>query len=383
MLKFAGYKVPDRVHVHGFITVSGEKMSKSRGTGLSPLRYLELGMNPEWLRYYLAAKLNARVEDIDFNPEDFVARVNSDLVGKLVNIASRCAGFLVRRFDGRIAPVDHGAHEGFARPWAGPEAVAALYEQREYGKAIREVMQFADAVNQFVDAEKPWELAKDPARAEDLHRCCSTALRAFRDLTLLLAPVLPALAERVRGFMNLPALDWASLAEPLPAGHRIEAYQHLMTRVDPKQLDALFDSPAATASAAAPAAKAKVEPKPAAQSDATTPEGTISIDDFAKVDLRIARIVAAETVEGSDKLLKLTLDAGEGRTRTVFSGIRRWHAPESLAGRLTVMVANLAPRKMKFGLSEGMVLAASFPDDGGGVFLLDPQEGARPGMKVR
>jgi methionyl-tRNA synthetase len=279
--------------------------------------------------------------------------------------------------------VDHGAHEGFARPWAGPEAVAALYEQREYGKAIREVMQFADAVNQFVDAEKPWELAKDPARAEDLHRCCSTALRAFRDLTLLLAPVLPALAERVRGFMNLPALDWASLAEPLPAGHRIEAYQHLMTRVDPKQLDALFDSPAATASAAAPAAKAKVEPKPAAQSDATTPEGTISIDDFAKVDLRIARIVAAETVEGSDKLLKLTLDAGEGRTRTVFSGIRRWHAPESLAGRLTVMVANLAPRKMKFGLSEGMVLAASFPDDGGGVFLLDPQEGARPGMKVR
>ncbi|MCZ8108932.1 MAG: methionine--tRNA ligase subunit beta, partial [Burkholderiales bacterium] len=390
MLKFAGYKVPDRVNVHGFITVSGEKMSKSRGTGLSPLRYIELGMNPEWLRYYLAAKLNARVEDIDFNPEDFVARVNSDLVGKLVNIASRCAGFLVKRFDGRLAPLDHGAHEGFAKPWAGPEAVAALYEQREYGKAIREVMQLADAVNQYVDAEKPWELAKDPARAADLHRCCSTALRAFRDLVLLLAPVLPAMAQQVRAFMNLPSLDWAALDAPLPAGHRIEAYRHLTTRVDPKQLDALFEPPVA----AAPAAGAKAAPpaptQAASQAEAKStapasapPEGTISIDDFAKVDLRIARIVAAERVEGSDKLLRLTLDAGEGRTRTVFSGIRSWHAPESLVGRLTVMVANLAPRKMKFGLSEGMVLAASFPDDGGGVFLLEPQDGAQPGMKVK
>jgi methionyl-tRNA synthetase len=381
MLKFAGYKVPDRVNVHGFITVSGEKMSKSRGTGLSPLRYLELGMDPEWLRYYLAAKLNARVEDIDFNPEDFVARVNADLVGKLVNIASRCAGFLVKRFDGRLAALDHGAHEGFARPWSGPEAVAALYEQREFGKAIREIMQFADAVNQYVDAEKPWELAKDPARAADLHRCCSTALRAFRDLVLLLAPVLPSLAERVRAFMNLPATDWAALAEPLPAGHRIEPYRHLATRVDPKQLDALFEAPAAAAGAPTADTKAAA-PKPDAKG-AAAPEGTVSIDEFAKVDLRIARIVAAEHVEGSDKLLRLTLDAGEGHTRTVFSGIRKWHAPETLVGRLTVVVANLAPRKMKFGLSEGMVLAASFPDDGGGVFLLDPQEGAQPGMKVR
>ncbi len=252
-------------------------MSKSRGTGLSPLRYLELGMNPEWLRYYLAAKLNARVEDIDFNPEDFVARVNSDLVGKLVNIASRCAGFLVKRFDGRLAAVDHGAHEGFARPWAGPEAVAALYEQREFGKAIREVMQLADAVNQYVDAEKPWELAKDPARSDDLHRCCSTALRAFRDLVLLLAPVLPSMAEQVRGFMNLPSLAWAALDEPLPAGHRIEAYRHLATRVDPKQLDALFEAPAAAASPAADAkaaapAKAGAGPprRPKARSRSTT-----------------------------------------------------------------------------------------------------------------
>jgi methionyl-tRNA synthetase len=391
-LKFAGYKVPDRIHVHGFITVSGEKMSKSRGTGISPLRYLELGMNPEWMRYYLAAKLNARVEDIDFNPDDFVARVNADLVGKLVNIASRCAGFLVKRFDGRLAGIDHGAHEGFAKPWSGPEAVAAHYQQREFGKAIREVMQFADAVNQYVDAERPWDLAKDPAREADLHRCCSTALRAFRDLVLLLAPVLPATAEKVRGFMNLPATDWAALASPLPEGHQINAYQHLLTRVDPKQLDALFDlapteAPAAATKVAAakPAAKSG-GPGAAVQASAsasTSDNGLISIDDFTRVDLRIALIVAAEAVEGSDKLLRLTLDVGEGQLRNVFSGIKAWYQPEQLTGKLTVMVANLAPRKMKFGISEGMVLAASSDDDGGGVYLLDPWPGARPGMRVR
>jgi methionyl-tRNA synthetase len=220
MLHFAGYKVPDQVNVHGFITVSGEKMSKSRGTGISPLRYLELGMNPEWLRYYLAAKLNARVEDVDFNPDDFMARVNADLVGKLVNIASRCAGFLLKRFDGRLAPIEHDAHEQFSRPWSGPEAVATLYEQREFAKAVREIMQFADAVNQYIDTQKPWELAKDPLQSEALHRCCSTALRAFRDLTVLLAPILPVLAEQVRVFMNLPATDWAALETPLPSGHR-------------------------------------------------------------------------------------------------------------------------------------------------------------------
>jgi len=405
-LKFAGYKVPDKIYVHGFITVSGEKMSKSRGTGISPLRYLELGMNPEWMRYYLAAKLNSRVEDIDFNPDDFVARVNADLVGKLVNIASRCAGFLVKRFDGRLAGLDHGAHEGFAKPWSGPEAVAAHYQQREFGKAIREVMQFADAVNQYVDAERPWDLAKDPAREADLHRCCSTAFRAFRDLVLLLAPVLPATAEKVRAFMNLPATDWAALASPLPEGHQINAYQHLLTRVDPKQLDALFDLapaeiPAAATKAAGTKATAATPGKAAAKSGAAgsstlasasasssgsssnSDDGLISIDDFTKVDLRIALIVAAEAVEGSDKLLRLTLDVGEGRLRNVFSGIKAWYQPEQLTGKLTVMVANLAPRKMKFGISEGMVLAASSDDDGGGVYLLDPWPGARPGMRVR
>ena len=394
-LKFAGYKVPDKIHVHGFITVSGEKMSKSRGTGISPLRYLELGMNPEWMRYYLAAKLNARVEDIDFNPDDFVARVNADLVGKLVNIASRCAGFLVKRFDGRLAGFDHGAHEGFAKPWSGPEAVAAHYQQREFGKAIREVMQFADAVNQYVDAERPWDLAKDPARGADLHRCCSTALRAFRDLVLLLAPVLPATLEKVRAFMNLPATDWASLATPLPEGHQINAYQHLLTRVDPKQLDALFDLPPAQTPADTPATAVKASgakgaaatPAKAAESAGTSAaaanDGLISIDDFTKVDLRIALIVAADAVEGSDKLLRLTLDVGEGRLRNVFSGIKAWYRPEQLTGKFTVMVANLAPRKMKFGISEGMVLAASADDDGAGVYLLEPWPGARPGMRIR
>ena len=381
-------------------------MSKSRGTGISPLRYLELGMNPEWMRYYLAAKLNARVEDIDFNPDDFVARVNADLVGKLVNIASRCAGFLVKRFDGRLAGLDHGAHEGFAKPWSGPEAVAAHYQQREFGKAIREIMQFADAVNQYVDAERPWDLAKDPAREADLHRCCSTALRAFRDLVLLLAPVLPATVEKVRVFMNLPATDWAALASPLPEGHQINAYQHLLTRVDPKQLDALFDLPPAELPAAATkatgtTATAATPGKAAAKSGGTgsstqasasasssgsssaSDDGLIGIDDFTKVDLRIALIVAAEAVEGSDKLLRLTLDVGEGRLRNVFSGIKAWYQPEQLTGKLTVMVANLAPRKMKFGISEGMVLAASSDDDDGGVYLLDPWPGARPGMRVR
>ena len=395
-LKFAGYKVPDRVWVHGFITVSGEKMSKSRGTGISPLRYLELGMNPEWLRYYLAAKLNARVEDVDFNPDDFVARVNSDLVGKLINIASRCAGFLVKRFDGRLGPIDHEAHDEFVRPWAGPEAVGALYEQREFGKALREIMLLADAVNQYVDATKPWELAKDPARAAELLRCCSTALRAFRDLVLLLSPVLPDLARRVAAFMNLPATDWAALGTPLPEGHRINAYQHLMTRVDPKQLDALFEPPASTGAEPAPApargtASATASATPTTAAGASAPAsraasagpGVATIEDFGKLDLRVARIVAAEIVAGSDKLLKLTLDVGEDRARTVFAGIKAHHTPEQLAGRLTVMVANLAPRKMKFGVSEGMVLAASFPDDGGGVFLLDPQPGAQPGMRVK
>ncbi|HRO62112.1 MAG TPA: methionine--tRNA ligase, partial [Burkholderiaceae bacterium] len=251
MLHFAGRKTPERVNVHGFITVSGEKMSKSRGTGISPLRYLELGMNPEWLRYYIAAKLNSHVEDVDFNPDDFVARVNADLVGKLVNIASRCAGFLVKRFDG---PVDEEAHRTFAAGWAGADAVAALYDGRDYGKAIREIMAYADRVNEYIDSRKPWELAKDPDKAGALHVVCSTALRAFADLVLLLAPVLPATAERAGAMLRLPSSAWSAIGRPLPEGHGIEPYKHLMTRVDPKQLDALFDLPEAGSEAGAASA---------------------------------------------------------------------------------------------------------------------------------
>ena len=387
MLEFANlpYKVPDHVYVHGFITVSGEKMSKSRGTGISPLRYLELGMNPEWLRYYIAAKLNANVEDVDFNPDDFVARVNSDLVGKYVNIGSRCAGFIAKRFEGRLLG-DEGANAVIRQMQAAAGPIGELIEAREYGKALREIMLLADQANLYVDTHKPWEIAKDPARAAELHRVCSDALQMFRLLTLYLKPVMPALAANVEAFLNVPPMAWADAGVLLGAGHRINEYKHLMTRVDPKLLDALFDLPASAAPAAAPApAKEKkpvsaTPPAAAPAPAAAAAEGTISIDDFAKVDLRVALIAHAEPVEGADKLVKLTLDLG-GQTRTVFAGIKSAYAPESLKGRLTVMVANLAPRKMRFGLSEGMVLAAS--GEGPGIFLLSPDSGAQPGMKVK
>jgi len=372
MLHFSGRKVPNHVFVHGFITVSGEKMSKSRGTGISPLKYLELGLHPEWLRYYIAAKLNARVEDVDFNPDDFVARVNSDLVGKYINIASRAAGFIGKRFDGMLSG-DLGV-EGMTvldALRAQREAIETLYEQREYGKALREIMALADRVNEYVDTHKPWELAKQQGMDAALHDVCSTCIEAFRILTIYLKPVLPALAAQVEAFLDVKPLQFADVATPLGA-HKIGTYKHLMQRVDPKLLDALLE-PAVEAAPPAPA--------PGGEPMADT----ITIDDFAKVDLRIALIVNAEKVEGSTKLLKLTLDVGEGRTRTVFSGIQSAYAPEDLIGKHTVMVANLAPRKMKFGVSEGMVLAASHGDEKGhpGLYVLSPGEGALPGMRVR
>ncbi|MGE0311148.1 MAG: methionine--tRNA ligase [Lautropia sp.] len=381
-LAFSGFKAPDRVHVHGFLTVNGEKMSKSRGTGLSPLRYLELGMNPEWMRYYLAAKLNARMEDVDFSAADFLARVNSDLVGKLVNIASRCAGFLVKRFDGRLAAPDATTAARFAAGWPGAAQVASLYEAREFSRAMREIMGFADVVNQFVDHEKPWELARDPASADRLHRVCSDAIRAFRDLIVLLSPVLPATAAKAFDFLGVDGVGWSDLDTPLPAGHRIGAYAHLMQRVDQKQLDALFDAPPPAPASAQPGSTAGASPPAGIAATAGVSAGaTIGIDDFARVDLRVARIVSADRVEGSKKLLRLRLDLGDMGERQVFSGIANHVAPETLAGRLTVVVANLAPRQMKFGVSEGMVLAAG--DDGGGLYLLRPDDGATPGMPVR
>ena len=384
MLKFSGLKVPNNIFVHGFITVSGEKMSKSRGTGISPLRYLDIGMNPEWLRYYIAAKLSAKVEDIDFNPDDFVARVNSDLIGKYINIASRAAGFIAKKFDGAVATGWATASDTFLFNLrdAAPQ-LAALYDGREYGKALRLIMDQADAVNAYVDANKPWELAKDPARSADLQEVCSRLLEAFRILTIYLKPVLPALAVQVEALLNIAPLQWADIDNPLPDGHKVNPYSHLMTRVEPKMLELLFDAPVAevavidAAAAAAPiAAPANAGIAPLA--------AEIKIDDFAMVDLRIALIVNCEAVAGSDKLLRLTLDAGEGRLRNVFSGIKSAYQPEELIGKMTVLVANLAPRKMKFGISEGMVLAASAADEGAtpGIYILNPWPGAKPGMRV-
>lgn len=379
MLKFSGRKTPDKIHVHGFLTVNnGEKMSKSRGTGLDPLKYLSLAMNPEWLRYYLAAKLNAKNEDIDFNADDFMARVNSDLIGKYVNIASRAAGFLSKRFDGKLGNVSEDGNVLITALRQASSHISALYEQRELGFVMREIMALADRVNEYVDVNKPWELAKKPELESSLQGVCSVCLEAFRLLTLYLKPVLPALAEQVEGFLNMPSMKWVDAELPLPTGHVIGGYKHLMQRVTQDQLDALFEPPTPDLSAQA-----------AIESIATIPGGeaiapTISIDDFAKIDLRIALIVNCEAVEGSTKLLRLTLDVGEGRMRNVLSGIASDYKPEDLIGKHTVMVANLAPRKMKFGVSEGMVLAASHADAKvqPGIYVLEPMPGAAPGMRI-
>ncbi|MFM2052396.1 MAG: hypothetical protein RL456_433 [Pseudomonadota bacterium] len=369
-LHFSGRKTPDNVFVHGFLTVNnGEKMSKSRGTGLDPLKYLSLGMNAEWLRYYIAAKLNAHVEDIDFNRDDFTARVNADLVGKYINIASRAAGFISKRFGGQLSG-DLGVEGRVLLDTlrAHRDTVTDLYEARELGKVLREIMALADRVNEYVDQNKPWELAKQAGQDAVLHDVCSVCIEAFRLLTIYLKPVLPKLASQVEAFLQVEPLDFHAASRALGA-HTIGTYQHLMQRVDPKLLEELFALP---------------EPeKFVPGGEDIAPE--IKIDDFTKVDLRIAKIVKAETVDGSTKLLRLTLDAGEGRTRNVFSGIASAYKPEDLAGKLTVMVANLAPRKMKFGVSEGMVLAASDADEkkNPGIFVLEPFPGAQPGMRVR
>jgi methionyl-tRNA synthetase len=365
------------VYVHGFITVSGDKMSKSRGTGISPLRYLELGMNPEWLRYYIAAKLNANVEDLDFNPEDFLARVNSDLIGKYVNIASRCAVFLSRKFDGALSATEHRLPAVFQ---AKSAAIAELYEQREFAKALREVMALADLANQFVDEQKPWELSKQSGAERRLQEVCSIAINLFRVLTVYLKPVLPKLAADAERFLGIAPLQWSDAAKLLPAGHRIREYRHLLTRVEAKQLDQLFD--AASVPQPTPPQRHAEKQQHQAKEHAVTPE--ITIEDFARLDLRVARIVRAEAVEGADKLVKLTLDLG-GATRTVFAGIKSAYAPDALEGKLAVLVANLAPRKMKFGLSEGMILAASGENTGDapGIFLISPDAGAQPGMRVK
>ena len=378
MLHFSGRKTPDNVFVHGFLTVNnGEKMSKSRGTGLDPLKYLSLGMNPEWLRYYLAAKLNARNEDIDFNADDFMARVNSDLVGKYINIASRAAGFIAKRFAGRLGEISADGDALLSVLRAQSDAITQLYEFREFAKALREVMLLADRVNAYVDQNKPWELAKQAGMDTRLQDVCTVCIEAFRLLTIYLKPVLPALATEVEGFLKTGPLSFADAAAGLGSGHAIGDYKHLLQRVDIKQLDALFEPPAQET----PAPSAIEYIAPGGEDIAPA----ITIDDFSKIDLRIAKIINCEAVEGSTKLLRLTLDVGEGTLRNVFSGIASSYQPADLIGKHTVMVANLAPRKMKFGISEGMVLAASHANEKAepGIFVLEPLPGAQPGMRVR
>ena len=442
MLKFSGHRTPTGVFAHGFLTVNGQNMSKSRGTFITATSYRK-HLNPEYLRYYFAAKLNSSIEDIDLSLEDFTARVNSDLIGKYVNIASRAAGFITKNFGGKLSERVLGAKllehlgerlengEWPSNSVAGePDLRAAhrlmdlvdwlqeiqtCYEQREFGKVVRAVMFLTDQINEYVDQEKPWILAKSnlPEDRQRLHEVCTFILNAFRIITLYLKPILPELASQVEHFLNTPLLTWENVWNLLPAGHTINPYQHLMTRIDPKQVEAMIEENKDTL---APQAE---QPSPARHAEkqshaaSTSPQGgsphpnplplageganvkgacsdlganesavapLVSIDDFSKIDLRIARIVNAEHVEGADKLLKLTLDIGEGRTRNVFAGIKSAYAPEKLIGRHTVMVANLAPRKMKFGLSEGMVLAAG---GDGGLYILSPDEGAQPGMRVK
>ena len=397
-LEHAGYRTPTGIFAHGFLTVNGAKMSKSRGTFITAESYLQQGLNPEWLRYYYAAKLNGTMEDIDLNLDDFAARVNSDLVGKYVNIASRCAGFISKKFKGQLSDVGASPEAAWLMLLRdAAETIARAYEERDYSRALREIMALADAANVVVNERKPWELAKTEGENEQarnaLHQICSQALEAFRLLTLYLKPVLPKVAEAVETFLGIAPLAWSDAATPLPAGHIINAYSHLMTRIDPKQIAALVEanqeslSPVPEAAPrVAPAKPEKVVPVPTQVSE---PDGAfVNIDDFMKVDLRIARIIEAGPVEGADKLIRLVLDIGEEKPRQVFAGIKSAYDPASLIGRMTVMVANLAPRKMKFGMSEGMVLAASLDDNNSGqkasgIFLLSPDDGALPGMRVK
>jgi methionyl-tRNA synthetase len=409
MLKFSGYRTPTQIYAHGFLTVNGQKMSKSRGTFITADSYLKQGLNPEWLRYYYAAKLNDAMEDIDLNFDDFIARVNSDLIGKYINIASRCSGFINRRFDGKLTDDISEANRkwfnqflfcqlGEGDTFLGRHvSIANFYDRREYGKAIKEIMLAADVANQYVDRMKPWELAKGRENDAELHEVCSVALNMFRILTVYLKPVLPKLAADAERFLGVNPLTWKdanSQNRLLADGHQISDYEHLMTRIDSKQIEKLIK---ANQESLRPATQSSqitqdvqiMEKNPSNPTSSSSPDGenlkdataaTITIDDFTKIDLRVAKIVNAEQVEGADKLLKLTLDIGTEQ-RTVFAGIKSAYDPEQLKGRLTIMVANLAPRKMKFGMSEGMVLAAGNGNDG--PYLLAPDKGAFPGMKVK
>ncbi|MDO5070475.1 MAG: methionine--tRNA ligase [Neisseria zoodegmatis] len=373
MLKFSGHRAPTGVFAHGFLTVDGQKMSKSRGTFITAKSYLDGGLNPEWMRYYIAAKLNSKIEDIDLNLNDFIARVNSDLVGKYVNIAARASGFIAKRFEGRLKDVSGSPL--LQKLAAERDNIAADFENREYAKALREIMALADAVNEYVDANKPWELAKQEGQDARLHEVCSELINAFKILSIYLAPVLPKVAERTAAFLNLDGLRWADAATVLPEGHAINKYEHLMQRVEQKQVDDLIEAnKQSIAAAAEPAA-------PTETSQYAPVAEQASFDDFMKIDMRVAKVLNCEAVEGSTKLLKFDLDFGFEK-RIIFSGIAASYPnPAELNGRMVIAVANFAPRKMaKFGVSEGMILSAATAD--GKLKLLDVDAGAQPGDKV-
>ena len=378
-LRFAGYRTPSGIFVHGFLTINGEKMSKSRGTFITAESYLKF-LNPEYLRYYYAAKLNASMSDIDLNFSDFIARVNSDLVGKFINLASRTAGFIAKRFGGRLSdrlpPSELLNTLQSADTWA---RIGDYYEAREYGKAVREIMAFVDAANQYVNDKKPWDLAKAEDRSEELHQVCSLCINLFRVFTIYLKPILPKLASDVQSFLNLEdqEMAWGEARQLL--GRTLKPFQHLMTRVETKQIDGLMeDNKQTLGTEQKPAPVVQTEKSAVRMEQPQSSAQQISIEEFKKIDLRIARIEHVELIEGSQKLLKLTLSLGS-ETRTVFAGIKESYDAARLTGRLVVVVANLMPRKMKFGVSEGMVLAAG---DGGGIYLLCVDEGARPGMTI-
>lgn len=368
VLHGSGFRTPNAVWCHGFLTVNGAKMSKSRGTFIKASTYLD-HLNPEALRYYFAAKLGSGVDDIDLNMDDFMSRVNSDLVGKVVNIASRCAGFIKKRFDGKLGPEQEDAlYQSFID---AQDSIASRYENREYSQGMREIMALADLANQYIDEQKPWVMAKEEGRDTELLKVCTTGINVFRALMIYLKPVLPILSEKAETFLNAGELQWESITSPL-LDHEVNKFKPLMTRVEQKDIDAMIEDSKDNIQAAAPVVTGPLADTPIADE--------ISFDDFAKIDLRIAKIAKAEHVEGADKLLQLTLDLG-GETRNVFAGIKSSYKPEDLEGKLTVMVANLAPRKMRFGMSEGMVLAAG--PGGKDLFILNPDDGAEPGMKVK
>ena len=371
MLHFSGHRAPTGVFAHGFLTVDGQKMSKSRGTFITAKSYLEQNLNPEWMRYYIAAKLNSKIEDIDLNLQDFISRVNSDLVGKYVNIAARASGFIAKRFEGRLKDVSGSAL--LKKLAAESETIAAAYEEREYARALRDIMALADAVNEYTDANKPWELAKQPGQEARLHEVCSELINAFSVLSVYLAPVLPRVAEQAAAFLNIPALSWNMAAQTLPAGHAINQYEHLMQRVEQTQVDNLIEANKQSIQAAAAPAEAESRYEKVAEQ--------ASFDDFVKIDMRVAKVINCEAVEGSTKLLKFDLDFGFEK-RVIFSGIAASYPnPSELNGRMVIAVANFAPRKMaKFGVSEGMMLSAATAE--GKLKLLDVDAGAQPGDKV-